>query len=269
MQTVTSRDGTTIAFDRTGGGPPVVLVGGALGDRGAAAPLAALLAARVTAISYDRRGRGDSGDVQPYSVDREIDDLAALIDAAGGEASVFGHSSGAALALEAAHRGLPIRSLAVYEPPFLVDPGHGRVAPDYRARLERAIAEGRPGDAVEQFMREAVLVPPDMIAGMKQSPMWPGLEAAAHTLVYDQDVMDRTPVDVPEPLARFRSIQVPVLALEGGASPDWLRAPAKVLGEMLPNGRHRTLDGQTHGFDPAVMAPVLVDFFTAAPVRAG
>lgn len=261
MNIVVSRDGTRIAFDTYGDGPPVVLVGGALGIRGYSTALAGLLAPHLRVIAYDRRGRGDSGDTPPYGVDREIEDIAALVAETGGSALLYGHSSGAALALEAVLRGVDVTRLAVYEPPFLIDPGHSPLAGDYVQRLEGHIAAGHRGEAIEQFMREAVLVPPEQIAGMRGSPMWPSLEASAHTLVYDQAVMDRTRLDVPDPLARFASITVPTLTLDGGESPGWLSEPAKRLAGILPDATHLTLDGQNHGVDPAVLAPVLIEFF--------
>lgn len=270
MNTVTSNDGTTIAFDRSGGGPPVILVGGALSDRTAAARLAALLAPRFTVISYDRRGRGDSGDTPPYAVDREIEDLAALIDAAGGDAFVFGHSSGAALALHAAAAGIAIPRLALYEPPFSVDDSRVALPADYGSHLDELIASGRRGDAVEYFMTVAVAAPPELVAGMRHSPGWPAMEAMAHTITYDNAVMGDTMRGSPAPLRRFAAVQAPTLVMDGGASPAWLQNAARALASVLPDAQHRTLEGQTHGFDPAVLAPVLVEFFgtQAAPATA-
>jgi pimeloyl-ACP methyl ester carboxylesterase len=269
MHTVSSHDGTPIAYDRYGDGPPVILIGGAMSTREAATGLAGALAAHLAVIAYDRRGRGDSGDTLPYAVEREIEDLAALVEVAGGSAALFGHSSGAAIALEATLRGVPVTRLALYEPPFLIDPGRPPLSDDYRERQGSFIAEGRPGDAVEQFMREAVLVPDAAIADMRRSPSWPAFESLARTLPYDQAVMDETSLDDPDPLRRFEPIRVPTLAIDGGASPDWLRAPSRELARILPRGRHLSLEGQTHGADPAVLAPVLVEFFTSASPRNG
>src|SRR5215210_7220072 len=186
MKTVTSKDGTRIAYDELGGGPPLVLIGGALNTRsfGPNGSLAELLAERFTVINYDRRGRGDSGDTAPYSVEREIEDLDALIEAAGGSACVFGISSGAALALEAANRGLDIEKLALYEVPFVVDDSRPPVPDDYLERPEGLVAMGRRGDAVRLFMREGIGLPAVFVAMMRFMPAWSKLKAVAHTVVY-------------------------------------------------------------------------------------
>lgn len=260
METVTSRDGTTIAFERSGDGSAVILVGGAFSTREAAAPIAALLAPSLTVVAFDRRGRGDSGDTPPYAIEREVEDLAALVAEVGGSAALFGMSSGAALSLEAALRGLPMTALAVYEPPYLVDPDHPPLADDYRGRLRTHLDAGDRGAAVELFLREAVMVPEPALAEMRASPTWPAMEALAHTLLYDQAVVDETPLDRPGPLRRFAPIAIPTLTLSGGDSPDWLTAAARQLAEILPHARHVSLAGQTHAVDPAVLAPVVLEF---------
>jgi len=258
MQTIRSSDGTVIAFERSGNGPPVVLVGGALSTRAGGAPLATELAPHFTVICYDRRGRGDSGDTPPYAVEREIEDLAALIDAAGGSAYVFGMSSGGGLSLLAAANGHPITRLAVFESPYAVDASRPPVPSDYRTRLDTLLAEGRRGDAVELFLTEAVGVPPDLVAQMRQAPMWSGMEAVAHTLPYDHAVMGDSAI----PTARFASITIPTLVMDGGASPAWIRDAAQELADTIPNARHLTLENQTHSVAPDAIAPVLVEFFT-------
>jgi len=260
---VRSNDGTTIAFERSGEGPPVVIVGGALSDRTAAAPLAAELSDPFTVVAYDRRGRSDSGDTPPYAVDREIEDLQALIAAVGGSAFVFGHSSGAALALEAAGRGLSITKLALYEPPFIVDDSRPPLPEDYDAHLDELVAVGRRGDAVEYFMTVAVGVPTEMVAGMRDSPAWPFMEALAHTIAYDGAVMGDAMAGDTKPLERWASVTVPTLVMDGGASPDSLRNAARALVDVLPNVEHRTLEGQDHGPALEVLAPVLIEFFVA------
>ncbi len=174
---VPSRDGTRIAYDRVGDGPALIFIGGALSDRAAAAPLAALLAPHFTAFAYDRRGRGDSGDTQPFTTQREIEDLDALIGEAGGTALVFGHSSGAALALQAVRQGLAIPKLAMYEPPYIVDDSRPPLPSDYNATVQALVAAGRRADAVECFWRVALQMPPEAIAWMRNGPMWPGIEA--------------------------------------------------------------------------------------------
>jgi pimeloyl-ACP methyl ester carboxylesterase len=263
MEEVTSKDGTTIAFDRSGEGPPIVLVGGALSDRSAATELAAQLAPRFTVFAFDRRGRGDSADTAPYAVDREVEDVDALIVRAGGDAFVFGHSSGAVLALEAA-RGLPDRvtRLALFEPPFIVDDSRRPLPADYVTRLEELVSSDRRGDAVEYFMTTGPGVPSEVVAGMRKKPSWPSLESVAHTLAYDVTIMGNTMAGSPAPLRRWASVTVTTLVMDGAASPDWQRNGTRALAEVLPDARRRTLVGQGHGVDPKVLAHELVAFFT-------
>lgn len=258
---VISRDGTPIAFDRSGEGPAIILVGGAMSDRSGAGPLATLLAPHFTVFAYDRRGRGDSGDTPPYTVEREIEDIEALIGEAGGTAFAYGHSSGAVLALEAAARGLPITRLALYEPPFIVDHSRAQLPEEYVTHLDELIASGRRGDAVEYFMTVAVEVPAEIVAQMRNSPMWPGLEALAHTLPYDGMIMGDRMAGNPLPREQWGSVTVPTLVMDGGASPEWAHNAVQALTDILPNARRRTLEGQTHGAAPEVLAPVLEEFF--------
>lgn len=259
MQTVQSADGTTIAFDRTGDGPPLLLVGGALADRSAASSLAAALAGNFTTYAYDRRGRGDSGDISPYAVEREIEDLDALITAAGGSALVLGHSSGAVLALRAAAHGLPISRLVVYEPPFVVGDTQPSLTVDLQERVRALIAAGRRGEAVRRFLIEGVGMPAEAVAMMEGSPMWPGTEHLAHTLLYDlRNVGDqRLPAD------RMARLQVPTLVLSGGESPAWIRDAAGALADAIPGAQHVSLAGQTHAVADDVLVPVLVKFLLA------
>ena len=261
MEEVISKDGTTIAFDRSGEGAGILLVGGALSDGSAAAELAAELAPRFTVIAYDRRGRGDSGDTQPYAIDREVEDIEALIVAAGGNAFVFGHSSGAVLALEAAS-SYPdrISRLALYEPPFIVDGVRPPLPADFVARLEQLVSSSRRGDAVEYFFTTGPGVSPEAVSGMRGEPFWPSFEAVAHTLGYDGIVMGDTTAGRPEPLLRWASMAVPTLIMDGGASPEWQRNAVRALTEVLPDARHMTLEGQGHGADPKVLAPALEAF---------
>jgi pimeloyl-ACP methyl ester carboxylesterase len=261
-RTTASPDGTPIAFDRTGDGPPLILVGGALSDRAAAVPLADLLAPRFTVFAYDRRGRGDSGDTPPYAVEREVEDLEALVDAAGGTAFVFGHSSGAVLALEAARTfGPKVPKLAIYEPPFVVDDSRPPLPPDYVAHLDELVAGGRRGGAVEYFMVSGPGVPPEAVAQMREAPFWPAMEAMAHTIAYDGRIMGDAMSGSPAPLERWASVVVPTLVLDGGASPPWQRSAVQALARILPRAEHRSLAGQTHGAEPEVLAPVLLAFF--------
>ncbi|TDD76749.1 alpha/beta hydrolase [Actinomadura darangshiensis] len=260
MELARSRDGTGIAFDRAGAGPALVHVGGALNDRGSGAALAALLAPHHTVLTYDRRGRGDSGDTPPYAVEREIEDLAAVIEAAGGSAAVYGMSSGAALAVRAAAHGLPVTRLALFEPPY--NPGLGDRLTRARAHhteLTGLLAEGRRGDALALFMT-GVGMPQEMIGQMRGAPMWAALEALAPTLAYDSAVMDDAGTGAALPADLLGRVAVPALVVDGGGSPAWMRDTAVRAAELLPAGTHRTLDGQTHDVDPAVLAPVLAEF---------
>jgi pimeloyl-ACP methyl ester carboxylesterase len=256
MNTVTTKDGTTIAFDRHGEGPPVVLVCGGSTDRMANAPLAAMLAPHFTVLNYDRRGRGDSGDTPPYAVEREVEDVDALVAEAGGSAFLFGTSSGAALALEAAASGLPITKLALWEPPFILDES-ARPPEDQVAQYDRMIAEGRRGDAVEYFMTKVVGMPPEFVAGARTEPWWPATEALAHTLAYDATIMG----DYSLPTERAASVKAPTVVIAGGADMPWMRETAKALADAFPHGQTRLLEGQGHNVDPAVLAPALVEFF--------
>ncbi|GGX72370.1 alpha/beta fold hydrolase [Streptomyces fructofermentans] len=251
-----SRDGTPIAYTVGGEGPPVVLVTGAMTTGAFDAPLAGLLAERFTVVAYDRRGRGDSGDTPPYAVEREFEDLAALVDTVGGTAALYGMSSGAALALLAAASGLPVSRVAAYEPPYAVREGGGRQRAEYSSRLQGLLAQGRRGDAVELFVA-LTGASPEAIRGMRHSPAWPGLEAVAPTLAHDDAVMG----DGLVPRARLASVGVPVLALAGGASPAWMREAAAATAGAVPDGTHRVLEGQGHMVDPGVLAPVLTEFF--------
>lgn len=263
MSEVRSADGTTIAFHRTGEGPPLIVVGGALSTGDAAGPLTSLLAPSLTTFAYDRRGRGASGDTSPYAVDREIEDLAALIEEAGGTAFVVGHSSGAALALEAAAHGLSITRLALYEPPFIVDDGRPPLPPDYVERLDELLAAGRRGDAVEYFLTTGVGMPAPLVSQMRRSePSWPAMEALAHTLPYDGMVVGEHMTGDPLPLDRWASVTIPTLVIDGGASEPWIRHTADALATVLPRARRETLEGQAHGADPEILAPLLISFFT-------
>jgi alpha-beta hydrolase superfamily lysophospholipase len=256
MDTVTSKDGTRIAFDRMGGGPPVILVCGGSTDRMANAPLADLLAERLTVLNYDRRGRGDSGDTPPYAVEREVEDIAAVIDAAGGSAALYGTSSGGVLALEAAASGLPITKLALWEPPFILDESR-RPPADTARTFHDLVAEGRRGDAVEFFMSKVVGLPPEFVAGARTAPFWASQEALAHTLEYDATIMG----DYSVPTERAGAVAVPTLVIDGGASFETMGDAAEALVEALPDGERRTLEGQEHNVDPNALAPVLMEFF--------
>lgn len=260
MEKVTSKDGTTLAYDRLGDGPAVVLVGGGSVDRTANAPLAALLAQDFTVFNYDRRGRGESADGPDgtaYAVEREFEDIDALIGVAGGPVRLYGTSSGAALALLATAAGRPVERLALWEPPYILGDSRQRPPADTASIYRDFVAAGRRGDAAEYFMAEVVGMPREFVEQARQAPWWPAQEALAHTLAYDATIMG----DSSLPTDRISAVEVPTLVLDGGASPDWMRLTARTVAETLPAGQHRTLEGQQHNVDPVALAPALKEFF--------
>jgi pimeloyl-ACP methyl ester carboxylesterase len=265
MKTVTSADGTAIAYQEQGRGPALVVVDGALCARGAKEGLAAALEPDFTVFRYDRRGRGDSGDTQPYAVEREIEDLAAVIGAAGGTAFLYGHSSGCALVLDTVLRAraaggpeIAVPKIALYEAPYDDDPAAQGPWTAYLSDLAAALAAGRRGDAVARFMAH-VGMPAEQIAGMRQSPYFPALEAIAPTLAYDHTGLlgDSTAV----PVGQAARVTVPALVMYGDASFPFMRGTAEKLSAAMPHARLRVLEGQTHDVDPSVQAPVLAGFF--------
>jgi len=261
MRTVLSKDGTPIAFDQSGQGPALILVAGATATRLAEVSLATTLAPHFTVFAYDRRGRGDSGDTPPYAVEREVEDIDALISEAGGTAFVFGHSSGAVLALEAARLlGSKIEKLALYEPPFIIDDTRPPVPSDYVPHLNDLLAAGRRREAVEYYMTDALLLPAGMLAQMQQSPMWPQLEAVAHTIPYDGAIMGDTMSGHPATLRKWAAVSTPTLVMVGGASPAFFHNGTQTLADLLPHAQYRTLPGQDHGPADDVHAPVLQAF---------
>lgn len=260
MSHVTSRDGTRIAFERLGNGPAVVLVDGAMCSRafGPMPKIAALLKENFTVYLYDRRGRGESGDTSPYSMAREVEDIEALVRAAGGSAFVVGLSSGAALALEAAACGLAIEKLAVYEPPFMPDDAARHVSADHEGKLEALVRAGGRGAAVKYFMRDMVAVPAPFVLMMQlMRGMWKKLEAVAHTLPYDAAIMG----DWQVPATRLAGVRTPTLAMYGGRTQTRLKRAIEDLVKVLPNVRQQVLPGQSHNVSAAVLVPALVRFF--------
>lgn len=255
MNKVASADGTMIVYDRLGSGPPVVLVGSGPTDRSANMALAELLAEGLTVFNYDRRGRGDSGDTAPFAVDREFDDLAAVIGAAGGTAAVFGTSGGAIIAFQAAGRGLSINRIIGWEPPYIVPDSRPAVPADYQDQLRALLAEDRCGDMVELFLTKAAGIPAEFVAQIRQFPGWSASEAVAHALVYD--AMLTGDFSVPEKL--LTSLTLPVLILDGGTTP-WMTQTADVVGALLPNGSRQTLAGQQHNVEPEAIAPAILEF---------
>jgi pimeloyl-ACP methyl ester carboxylesterase len=266
--TVLSADGTAIAYQAEGSeSDPVLLRVDGAATYPALDPgrteFTRRLSGQFRVVSYDRRGRGASEDREVYAVEREIDDVAALLDHFGGHGFIVGLSSGAVLALRCALAGLPIDGLACYEPPFVVSRDRAPVAPDYAERLHVVVSAGRSDEAVNLFMTEAVGMPAAMVDGMAGQPFWPALEQIAHTLVYDARIMGETMHGQPEALRAFADVSVPTLVMNGQASEPWLRAAAKQLTELLPSGTAAELPGQTHDVDPALLADAIGSYFSS------
>lgn len=258
--TVTSADGTTIAYEYSGQGPALVVVDGALCHRGfgPARPLAQRLTGHFTVYTYDRRGRGDSTDTAPYSPEREYEDLAAVVAAAGGRVFLYGTSSGAALALEFAHRNDSVAKLALFEAPFIVD--DSKAPSDIRESVDRAIGADRRGEALSLFMR-FVGMPGFALAIMRLTPVWPKLKTVAPTLHNDIAIVDDYQQGRPLPDGNWNGADMPTLVIDGGKSPAWIRTAARSLAEILPHAGYTTLPGQTHNVKPDSVAPVLIKFF--------
>lgn len=264
MKIVRSADGTAIGYESQGDGPALIVVDGALStpSTGSKPELARTLSAHFTVYSYYRRGRGVSGDTQPYAVDREIEDITALIEAAGGAANVYGHSSGASLAMKAAvAHGDQVRKLAMYEAPFNDDPQARRAWEQYISQLTEVLADGRSGDAVALFMAYTG-VPPEQIDQMRGAPYWSGMEDLGATLRYDHAFIQGKDNSVPRDQAA--RVQVPALVMYGDASFPFMEPTAQALSAAIPGALLRALAGQDHNVSPEVLAPVLVDFFIAS-----
>ena len=277
MRTVISKDGTSIAFDEYGERDVILYVTGALGTRlrQATDDLAPYLSSQFKLVSYDRRGRGDSGDTLPYAVQREIEDIEALIEAVGGSVYLYGISSGAVLALEAANAlTTKIRKLALYEPPLIIDDSRPPVPADYVAQLNAATAAGRPGQAVEIFMTKALLIPVefvnqmrgatnmgDLFEGEAKPPTWTAMEQVAHTLAYDGTILQGLMSGRPLPTNRWTSVTAPTQVIVGGSSEPFFHSGAQSLAGLLPNAEYRALPGQDHAVAPSALAPLLAEFF--------
>lgn len=255
MRRTVSRDGTVIAYEKAGDGPPIVLLGGAFRDHTVFTPIVPHLTPHYTTYVYDRRGRGESGDAPTWSIEREIDDLVAVIEVAGGEAAVFGGSGGAILALEAAMAGAPITRLALLEPAYRVE-GAPLMPADFEHNLRTLVAEAKRREAAVYFLTHMVSFSADEVAEWERSPMWPSNEAMAHTLVYDTAIVgDGIPVD------RLAKVDLPAVVISSDSTSDWLRRAACMTAEALPRGRHLTLPGVWHRVPPEVLCPALIDFF--------
>jgi pimeloyl-ACP methyl ester carboxylesterase len=264
VKTVTSKDGTTIAYDQWGSGPVVILVDGALQYRAfdqGMVQLAELLSPHFTVIHYDRRGRGDSTDTQPYTLEREIEDIEALIDEAGASASLYGISSGAALAMEAALKlGDKVPNLAMYEAPYNDDAAGRQAWQEYTKQLSKLLDAGRKGEALGLFMM-LVGATADQVEEIRQTPMWPLWESIGHTLAYDHIAALGEEATVPT--TRAALVTMPALVMDGSASFPFMHTTAMKLANAMPRGQHRTLEGQTHEVAAEALAPVLVEFFKA------
>jgi len=264
MPEVTSDDGTAIAYEQQGDGPALIVVDGALTTRRSESKsqLLELLSPRLRVYVYDRRGRGDSGDIAPYAVEREIEDIAAVIGEAGGSAALYGHSSGACLALEAALAlgSVQVTKLAMYEAPYDDDPAAREGWERYLAEMTAALADGRPGDAAALFMT-FVGTATDQLEGMRQAPFWPGIEAVAPTLAYDHAALMGK--DRAVPAGRAARITVPVLVMHGEDGAPFMAETARTLAMTIPGAKLRTLAGEGHNVSPQALAPLLAEFANA------
>ncbi|WP_433042257.1 alpha/beta fold hydrolase [Dactylosporangium sp. CS-033363] len=256
---VTSKDGSSIAYERSGEGAPVILVAAALADRTGTRRLAKALAPEYTVINFDRRGRNDSTEHEPYDVQREVDDIEALIDAAGGQAVLFGSSSGSVLALDAANRlGDKVSKVVLFEPPFIVDDSREPMPADLDADVRKLIDEQQPGAVVKLFMHKAMGIPKFAVNIMSIMPGWSSMRAAAHTLPHDLELMRGTQDGTPLPAERWKAISAPVLVLTGGRSEQFFHRGGDALVEVLADGRHEVLKGQGHGvvlMNPKALLP--------------
>ena len=255
IETVISADGTPIAFERSGDGPPVVFIGGGLNNKQMFFKFRSLLSESFTVLNYDRRGRGDSGDGDrdQYTIDLEIQDLEAVIDAAAEPCFVFSNCTGGLIAVQAAARGVPMVKLAMYEPPFSAP----KVPDDYMDRLKELIAADRRGDAVALFQREFVGFPEEIITRFESHPIWPMFEAAAPTLLYDCMLsIDYGSI----PLELLPKIAVPTLVIDGGDSPLWIRDACETLAREIPRGRHFRFEGESHLLNQELTAPLVAEF---------
>lgn len=263
--TVKSADGTTLAYSQWGDGDPIVIIDGATAYRAVTpenAKVGELLAGSFRVINYDRRGRGESGDTAPYTVDRELEDLAAIIagPGEGRPATVFAWSSAGFLALNAVQAGVPIARLALFEPPAVADDSRPPLPADYIERLDAAIAAGEPGDAAELFLTAAVLMPPDVVAGMRDSDMWPGLEAVAPTISYDGRQIGEAMSGSPLSTERWNRVDIPILIMHGNGTWPFLAAGARAVAALLSTATLKPVPGENHSTTAEVLAPELRAF---------
>jgi pimeloyl-ACP methyl ester carboxylesterase len=271
VRTVTSKDGTKIAFEKVGSGPAVILVNGAMSYRRAfdttLEDLAELLSKNFTVYNFDRRGRGestDNTDVKSFTKNHEIEDIQALVEDADGKAMIVGFSSGGCVSLETTAVTPGITKAFVYEVPFIVDDSREPLE-DYKGHTTKLVEEGKLDELVEYFVTVVAGVPAEFVSGIKQDQaMWARMRAIAPTIPHDAAFMSEFMKGKPLPAGYWDKVKVPVLVGDGGASPAWLRNAAEALGKALPHASRETFEGQTHSFDPKVLAPVLIEFFSAS-----
>jgi pimeloyl-ACP methyl ester carboxylesterase len=260
MRFVISEDGTNIVYHKTGRGPALILVDGAFcsKDFGPMPKLAPLLASSFTVFIYDRRARGESGDTSPYAIQREIEDIQALIKEAGGSAFLFGISSGAILAMKAVANGLNISRLALYEPPFNIGKKYKGPPAGYREELQRMLGAGNKADAVKYFLKKVIGLPALLVFIIRLTPNWSKMKGNANSLPYDAEIVG----DGSMPVEQVSLITIPTIAIAGEKSPDMLREAAKSVAGSIQNAQHQVLKGQTHNVSATILAPVLTEFFT-------
>jgi pimeloyl-ACP methyl ester carboxylesterase len=247
MDTISSVDGTTIAYEKSGRGPAVILVATTMADHHDLDGIASLLSEQFTVYNFDRRGRGESGDPQPYDPRREIEDIDALIDVAGGSAALASGSAGTVLALDAATAlGAKVGALYLYEPPFIVNDGRPPVPADYVEHVSALVREGKRSEAVEYFMVEALGLPAEFLDPMKADPSWATMVSYAHTLAYDGRIVKGTQDGKPLPSDRW-DVAAPTSVVVGSESATFFHDAAKALADLLSNAEYTTLGGQDHG----------------------
>jgi pimeloyl-ACP methyl ester carboxylesterase len=264
MPFVTSKDGTTIGYESMGSGPAIVLVDGALCYRGSgpALPLAEELKDHFTVYAYDRRGRGESGDTQPYAVEREVEDLQAVIATAGGSVMLYGISSGGALVLETANKSAGVTKVFVYEAPFITDDSR-QMKPGYAEKMSALIGSGNNAGALKHFMRTGVGIPAFAVFMMQFMPFWKTLKAIAPTLAYDTALTAPLQASRPIPSGIWANLRQPTMVVGGTKSDTWMRNAQKSIAAALANGRHQELEGENHMVKPTAIAPMIKEFFAA------
>jgi pimeloyl-ACP methyl ester carboxylesterase len=268
MAAITSKDGTKIGFDKVGSGPAVILVNGAMSYRWAIDPtlaqLAELMSKDFTVYNFDRRGRGestDNSDVETFTKEREIEDVQALIEDAGGEAMLVGFSSGSAVALETAAVTPGVHKVSTYEIPFIVDDGREPLE-DYKGFATKLVRENKLEELLEWWLTKVVGMPSEFVGGMRQDPnFWGSMKAIAPTIAHDAAFMTEFMKGQPLPAGYWSKVTVPTLVIDGGASEPWMHHASDALAEQLPDARRITLEGQTHSVDASKLAPVIIDFF--------